>query len=182
MTDFFAVFGLPRRPVLDEAVLKEKYFQQAALLHPDASSGDTEKFRLLQEAFQVLSDLPARLRHLQELEFPAIAPAPMQGDLFLQVGQAVQTAQSVSQRLEKTQTPLARALLAGEVASALRNVQSTLQIVEECRASLLQQVGQLDANWPPSAPAELNRLASGLAFVSRWHAQLAEWEFRLAHN
>ncbi len=182
MTDFFAVFGLPHRPGLDEAALKEKYFQQAAQLHPDASAGDTEKFRTLQEAFQTLFEPSSRLRHLQELDFPAASPASMQGDLFMQVGQAVQNAQSILQRLEKTQTPLARALLLGEIASALEGVRTALQAVEASCASLMENLSQLDAAWPPSDGAELNRLASGLSFVTRWQAQLSEWEFRLTHN
>lgn len=182
MTDLFAVLGQPRRPLLDEALLKDEYFRQAAQLHPDASAGDTEKFRLLQEAFQTLGDPASRLRHLQELEYPSVAAAPMQGDLFMRVGQSVQAAQSVLQRSEKTQTPLAKALLLGDMATARTELKETLAAVDQCRSALLSEVTALDAHWPSSDGVELNRLASALAFVSRWHSQLAEWEFRLSHN
>lgn len=182
MTDLFAVLGQPRRPLLDEALLKDEYFRQAALLHPDASAGDTEKFRLLQEAFQTLGDPASRLRHLQELEFPSVSPAPMQGDLFMRVGQSVQAAQSVFQRLEKTQAPLAKALLLGDIAAVRTGLKKTLVAVDQYRSTLLANVATLDAQWPPSDGVELNRLASALAFVGRWHSQLAEWDFRLANN
>ena len=70
MEDAFSLFGLERRPLIDEAALKEKYLRLAAIRHPDLSGGNDEKFHLLQDAYKTLREPAARLRHLVELEFP----------------------------------------------------------------------------------------------------------------
>ena len=184
MTDLFAVLGLPCRLFLAEAAIKESYLRQAALLHPDASSGDTARFQTLQEAFKVLGDPSARLRHLLELTFPGASaqPAPIQGDLFMQVGQVVQQATDFSRRWDATRTPLARALLAGEKVTLENNLRQVAQVVGQHRSALEAELAALDARWPQVSPEDVNRLASGFAFMARWHAQLAEWEFRLSQE
>ena len=69
--DAFAVFGINRRPLVDEEALKETYLKLAADRHPDASGGDQAEFHLVQEAYKTLRDPTRRLRHLLELAFPA---------------------------------------------------------------------------------------------------------------
>lgn len=184
MIDCFALLGLPRRPLPDQAEVKEHYLREAARLHPDASAGDTEKFRELQEAFKTVSDPSARLRHLLTLEFPEahLAATPMQGDLFMEVGQAVQTAREVVKRREQTHSPLAKALLAGDLAAARDRVKRVQLDVEIRQAVLQGELADLDAHWPQVEPSRVNRLASDLAFVNRWSAQLSEWDFQLAHD
>ena len=59
MTDYFALFGEARRPWLDPAELKEKYFAFSRTAAPSAE---------LNEAFRVLSDPKLRLQHLLTLE------------------------------------------------------------------------------------------------------------------
>ena len=67
--DAFSFFGFERRPLVDEVSLKERYLQLAALRHPDVSGGDDERFHQLQEAYGILRDPAARLRHLRDLQF-----------------------------------------------------------------------------------------------------------------
>lgn len=182
MTDCFAVLGLPRRPRLDEDVLKETYHRRAALLHPDAATGGTDAFRELQEAFATLSDHGRRLRHLQELAFPGFSrtsSAAPQGELFLMIGQAVQAARDVLKRKESAQSALARALLTGEIAAAGERIRAALREVAAVHQRLRAELAALDDRWPAVDAEEINRLASQWTFLSRWHAELAEWEFRI---
>lgn len=181
MTDLFAVLGLPRRP--DPGDIKEEYLRRAALLHPDASTGDTAAFQVLQEAFRALGDPSARLRHLLELTFPqaTVQTAPMQGELFMQVGATVQQATDFCRRWDSTRTPLARAVLAEEKARLENKLREVAQILERQRAAMEAELKIIDSRWPEVSPEELNQLAAGLAFISRWQSQLGEWEFRLAH-
>ena len=58
MTDYFALFGEARRPWLEPAELKEKYFARSRTAAPSAE---------LNEAFRVLSDPKLRLHHLLTL-------------------------------------------------------------------------------------------------------------------
>lgn len=176
------MLGLPRRPYLEEEALKETYHRRAALLHPDAVTGGTEEFRELQEAFATLSDHGRRLRHLQELVFPDFqktASPGVHGELFLTIGQAVQAAQDVLKRKEKTQSAVARALLIGEIAGAGERIRGALREVETVRKRLRAELAALDERWPAVEAEAIDSLASQLTFLSRWHSELAEWEFRI---
>jgi len=183
VTDCFALFSLARRPVLDVGALKEKHLQLAARWHPDSPSGDGEKFRAVQEAYAVLLDPVLRLRHLLELEFgPAENKSlPPYQDLFLKVGASLQQARTVQQHLEKSQTALARALLAQDREAALQNVREATRSVEAARAISESELSALDARWPQVRAEELGDLASGLTFLTRWQSELSEAGFRLEH-
>jgi curved DNA-binding protein CbpA len=185
MDDAFALFGLKRRPLLDEAALKEKYLRLAANRHPDASGGDEEKFHRVQEAYKTLREPAARLRHLLDLEFPAHRKDGEQAphaELFLRAGSALQAARAVSQRLESTSSALARALLSPEIAAALRQIREAFQSVQQAEDELAGQLEDLDRRWPDVSPDELSGLASSFRFLARWTAQLSEWEFRLSNG
>ncbi|MEI6339058.1 MAG: DnaJ domain-containing protein [Verrucomicrobiota bacterium] len=183
VTDCFALFGFPRRPALDAAALKEKYLQQAACAHPDAGKGDDDKFRTVQQAYQTLRDPAARLRHLLALQFGGWKKKslPAHQDLFLKVGEALQRAMAFQQRLEKSQTSLARALLAQDRETALGRIRKVSQSVAEARSVLERELIALDARWPEVRPEELGNLAAGLTFLTRWQSELRETGFRLEH-
>lgn len=179
------LFGLERRPLVDEASLKETYLRLAAARHPDASGGGEEKFRLLQEAYNTLREPAARLRHLTELEFPGVGSqrsSTPHAELFMSAGSAVQAAKTAFLRLEKTTTALARALLSQEIDAALQQVRGALDSVQHARDQLIVRLERLEKRWPDVSPDELIDLASSFAFLSRWMSQLSEWEFRLANG
>ena len=76
MTDYFTFFDLRPSPKLDQAALKRAFYGNSKRFHPDfhtLSDADTqseilEKSTLNNEAYRVLSDNDARLRHLLELK------------------------------------------------------------------------------------------------------------------
>ena len=70
MEDAFSLFGLERRPLIDEAALKERYLRLAATRHPDLSEVMTRSFICCKTRIGLLREPAARLRHLMELEFP----------------------------------------------------------------------------------------------------------------
>lgn len=182
MKDYFALMGIPRRPAVDDAAVKEAYFRLAAAWHPDAERGETEKFRQLQEAFQTLKEPVSRLRHLAELEFgPAensSRPAE-QMDLFLAVGAVVQEAKAFQSRREGARSALAKAVM-GEAGREIRQrVQGVQTQVETALEGLRVELKALDQRWPEVSPAELQTLTSGWRYLSRWQSELAAAEFAL---
>ena len=183
MEDAFAVFGISRRPLIDEPALKETYLRLAADLHPDASGGDDEEFHLVQEAYKTLRDPVTRLRHLLELVFPTFkrdgGHVP-HAELFLRAGNAVQAARTVWQRFESNSSALAKALLSPEIAEALRQIRAASGLVQHADDELARQLEELDSRWPDVSPDELSALATAYRYVSRWKAQLSEWEFQLS--
>src|SRR3954462_8791743 len=75
MTDHFARLQVPRRPWLDEEVLKAKFVALSSELHPDRSQGDKKQAEAAQNryteingAYTCLRDARKRLTHLLELE------------------------------------------------------------------------------------------------------------------
>ncbi len=183
MEDAFAVFGISRRPLVDEAALKETYLKLAADRHPDTSGGDQAEFHLVQEAYKTLRDPTRRLRHLLELAFPAYSKDGghiPHAELFLRAGNAVQDARGIWQRFENTSSALARALLSPEIAKALQQIREASGFVQDAEGELATQLEALDARWPDISPDELSALATAFRFVSRWKSQLSEWEFQLS--
>ena len=77
MPDHFATLAQPRRPWLDPEALRESFHRAAAQHHPDAAGGTDERFAALNTAHAILREPAARLRHLLELEAPALkSPGP----------------------------------------------------------------------------------------------------------
>ncbi len=184
MTDYFACLDLSPQVLPDIATVKESYFRRAAALHPDASQGDAKKFTELQEAYRVIGDHGLRLRHILALSFPDFqAPVGITGhsEIFMQVGQAIQNAKAFAQRQAAAISPLARALLAHEQQAALGGIKDALTSLSACQHDFLQRLAALSAA-SAVEPVELAAMASDWAFFSRWHSELAEWEFRLSHG
>lgn len=180
MTDYFAFFGLPRHPRVDEGRLKERYLELAATSHPDATAGDSEKFAELRDAYQTLLDPALRIGHLLALDFPGFqrpANAAQYPDLFMKVGSALQKAKSVTERRGAATSPLAKAVLAGEVKAASAQVDALLAEVRACRLTLENELESTGIS-----PEKLAALASGFSFLRRWEAELAETGFRLANG
>ena len=80
MTDYFAFFDFPRRPLIDEALLKERFTRLSRSIHPDKSPEAIERahdgdqdfrhdFAVAVAGFKILSQPESRIAHLLELEF-----------------------------------------------------------------------------------------------------------------
>lgn len=182
MKDHFALMGIPRRPVVDDVVVKEAYYRLAAEWHPDAARGETEKFRQLQDAYQTLKEPVSRLRHLAELEFGVggdPARPPRHTDLFMRVGGVLQERLAFQKRWESARSSLAKAVLHQEKLALWGRILAAKTEVEVAKDEELLALEALDARWPEITTEEMRLLASGLKFLSRWQAELAEAEFGL---
>jgi molecular chaperone HscB len=75
-TDYFAVFGLPRKLSIDLALLEQKFLRLSWKLHPDnfVNASETErelslkKSSQLNDAYRALRDPLARVEYLLEIE------------------------------------------------------------------------------------------------------------------
>src|ERR1700746_1088323 len=75
-TDYFSVFGLPRKLSIDLSLLEQKFLQLSWKLHPDnfvnASEPERElslkKSSELNDAYRALRDPLARVEYLLEIE------------------------------------------------------------------------------------------------------------------
>ena len=188
MPDHFATLAQPRRPWLDPGALRESFHRAAAQHHPDAAGGGAERFAALNTAHAILREPAARLRHLLELEAPALlvraAPIPPAlGDLFMQLAASRNTLEGFLPKQSAAGSPLARALLAAEKTALRRALETALAQLDAAHAAALAALRALDAAWATGATAaDLENLAplqARFAFLTKWTAHLREDLFKL---
>ncbi|PSR11288.1 MAG: Fe-S protein assembly co-chaperone HscB [Bacteroidetes bacterium] len=81
MTNYFSFFDLPVAPLLDEAVLRQKFLANSKKYHPDFFTLETdakqaeilELSTLNNQAYKILKEEDQRLKHLLEIK-GALAP------------------------------------------------------------------------------------------------------------
>lgn len=169
MTDYFALFEEARRPWLDPAELKEKYFAHSRTGAPSAE---------LNEAFRVLSEPKLRLHHLLTLEGAdpsAGRPVPPAvAELFWNTGTLLREIERWLLRQSAATSTLARALLQPE-RSKLE--QRLAKLEEELGAIYAAEMAQLrDA--PNDLPSLLERY-DRIAYLSRLGERAAEKRLQL---
>lgn len=186
MTDHFAVLGFPRRPHLDPTALKQVYLDLASRLHPDSAQGDAAKFAELQEAHRVLGQPALRLRHLLALTHPDTAASeaglPKNSALLFDLGAALQRAKNAVAQRGKATTALGRAVATQELAAARQALRTAHAPLAAAESGTLSELAALDERWPTVSAEDLAALAREFTFLTRWKAEVAEWEFKLANG
>jgi hypothetical protein len=177
MTDYFALFDEARRPWLEPAKLKEKYYTLSRTAAPDAE---------LNKAFQVLSDPKLRLQHLLFLEGAdptAGRPVPPSvAELFWNSGTLLREVEHWLVQNSGTTGALARSLLKVEQGKLEGKL---ARLAEELRAtyeSELNQLRQLDAAWNDASPndgSQLLRIYDSISYLTRLLGRTAEKRFQL---
>jgi len=174
MTDYFALLGEARRPWLDPAQLKEKYFARAREQPADAE---------LNEAFRVLSDPKLRLQHLLKLAGVDLTagreiPSGLAG-LFWNTGTLLREIDRWRLKQQAAQSALSRALLTGERAK----LNQRLTIVEQQLAAAYEkEIEQLRAIKEKALPNETETLIlrhDSLSYLGRLQEQVKEKRLQL---
>ncbi|PTY01936.1 hypothetical protein DB346_10830 [Verrucomicrobia bacterium LW23] len=185
----FAVFGLEPRPLLDQDALKEQFARATAENHPDrfAHLPEAEKvvaearYTAINRAFQTLRDSKERLLHLFELDTGAkprdimrIPPGTM--DLFVEIGQACQAADTYFKDKAEAFGALAKAKLAKTGIELLQKLQALANKVNEWEKGLDAEMAALDARWIAGdhQSAALETLYRKFSYSARWKQQLDE--------
>jgi hypothetical protein len=181
MTDYFALFGLQRRPLIDLESLRELYFRKSE----QANRGDPGDLATINEAFRVLSSPTLRLGHLLKLEFsevPARQINPSFGALFGELANAVADFDRAFLKAGSQSSPLLRAVHFQETSSLQQKLFSLGAALSEQRTSLEGRINALDEKWPDRTVETrdaLAQIALDLTFIERWQQQLKERSLRL---
>jgi curved DNA-binding protein CbpA len=156
VTDYFALFGQPRRPWLDPEELERKYYQLARQTHPDVSSREKLRFAEVNQGYRTLRNAKLRLQHL--LTLAGKQPAghtteigPDLTDLFAKVSAALAT-------------------------NSAQEIVGVLKRVEESLEQTCTNLRELNNGWN-GTPAELDeaeRLYRCFSFLDRWKDLLDE--------
>lgn len=187
MPDHFAALAQPRRPWLDPGALRESFHRAAAQHHPDTAAGGDAQFAALNAAHAILREPASRLRHLIELEAPALltrtAPIPPAlADLFMELATLRRNVESFGGKDSAAVSALRRALLAGEKLALRQTVTLALARLDAFHETALAELRALDSAWDTRTADALENLASlqaRFAFLAKWTAQLREDAFKL---
>jgi DnaJ-domain-containing protein 1 len=205
VVDYFALLNEPRRPWLDPDLLKTKFLNISAQVHPDKVRGDSpeekqdaqDRYTDLNTAYQTLREPKNRLAHLLELESgqkpPAIQSAPGElMDLFMEIAGACREVDKWVEEKRAEASPLLQVVLF-ERGQVLGEKLTTLQqIVKQRFEAAEKSLQSLDSAWEANRPAGNQPEASQLplhqleeyyrtfSYLSRWAAQLQERFVQLA--
>jgi curved DNA-binding protein CbpA len=187
MPDHFAILAQPRRPWLDDDALKEAFHRATAQQHPDVAGGSGDDASALNAAYAVLRDPATRLRHLLELEWqgaPSVQPgiAADLADLFGRIAALRQAGTALAKKEAAAQSPLARALLAGDQAAHRAALDEALAVLVSAGHAAQEELRAVDSAWDARDEATrvaLVALQQRFAFLAKWQTQLREDLFRL---
>jgi hypothetical protein len=185
MINFFAVFGLQARPVIDVGVLSDLFANKSKTLHPDRAAGGD--FATLNEAFRVLADPASRVWHLLALsgEPRSSAPSAKINAWFSPVANSLQHFDRILPVISQETSSLLRAIKIREGQPAEAELERLSERLNQEREALLQAMAQIDARWPDNMPADrssLAQIACDLRFVEKWLAQIAERRLRFQES
>lgn len=160
MTDYFALFTLPRRPWLDREKLEEKYRELARATHPDQTTQPTMNFAEVNEAYRILRDPKSRLQHLLALEGkpPPASTAEIPSDLASLFMKIV----PVLKKNDKEEIDTLSAEVSDRYGEAI------------------EQLHQLSESWSENASSNViaaEKLYRRFAFLTRWKNLLEEHRF-----
>ena len=187
--DAFALLGLPRAAALSADAVRLAFKDRAAAVHPDHAADEADRlprsaaFAALNEAQLTLRSTARRLRHLLDLEWPALAAsragAAMDDaamSLFGSVAHALRLAEAAARRRDAAASALVRAMAAGDVMAAADAVSDALAAVEEAAAAMEDNLVAIDAARAAGeacGPA-LMAAAARAGFLEKWQGQLRQ--------
>jgi DnaJ-domain-containing protein 1 len=204
MIDNFALLGEPRRPWLSAELLKKKFLELSAEVHPDRihSAPEAEKvaankrYADLNAAYNCLREPKERLLHLFELESGAkpkdiqrIPPGTM--DLFVEIGQTCRDTDAFLAEKTKVTSPLLKVQIFERGMEWTDKLNALQQKINAKRDELFAELERMNAVWESSSavgsaeraalPLErLEQIYRTLSYVSRWTEQIQERVVQLA--
>jgi hypothetical protein len=197
MTDYFAFFGFPRRPLIDEALLKERFTRLSQSIHPDkaqeavnpardAAQKTGHDFAVATSGFKILSQPESRLAHLLELEFGGRKSGysgKELSDWFQRIAAILPAIDQALNSIRQETSPFLRAVKISTAQPQIAQLDSICDGLATVETSLLDQIAELDALWPEhraETKKALAQVAADLTFVHKWLSQVNERRLRFS--
>lgn len=174
MKNAFEILGIHPGLVLSEETVRTAFRDAGKLVHPDAGGGDDE-FAKLREAFEIVSSPSKRLKHWLDLRG---TPAETRGtvdplllDLFSEVGEVTQRAESLIRRRDETKSALALAMLERETHICRGAVEEEIRVVEAAIGRECSVFPEIEGAAAADVAAA-SKTARNLAFLEKWRVGL----------
>ena len=195
MTDYFAFFGFPRRPLIDEELLKERFTRLSQSIHPDKGPEavnrvrDTAQdtgydFAVATTGFKTLSQPESRISHLLELEFGGCKSehsGKELSDWFQRIAVILPPIDQTLNNIRQETSPFLRAVKISTAQPQIAQLDSICDGLATVEKGLLDQITQLDALWlerRAETKKALAQVAADLTFVHKWLSQVNERRLR----
>ena len=195
-TDYFVLLKEPRRPWLDSAALKEKFFALSTEVHPDRvhqALGPEKlaanlRYTELNAAYNCLREPRDRLRHLLELELGS-KPSDLTSvpddlmKLFIAVGKLLREVDAFLVEKSRASSPLLQVQQFERGQEWLDKLGELRRTIAERQEPLLDELKTLSEMWDSRPDKPLNRLREIwrlLSFYQRWLGQIQERNVQLS--
>lgn len=181
MTNAFEILGIDSALTISDETLRAAFREAGKSAHPDAGGGDAE-FAGLREAFEILSNPSKRLKHWLELrgltvETRGVVDTELM-DLFGQVGEITQRAESVIRKRGETKSALGLAMLEGQTQVCREDVEKGLRLVEAVIENACAVFPEIESAEKPDLESA-TKTVRNLAFLEKWRAGLRSLFSRL---
>jgi DnaJ-domain-containing protein 1 len=196
MTDYFALLEQPRRPWLDAEVLRAKFLELSANLHPDRVHrlGETERaaaqarYVELNGAYNCLREPKDRLRHLLELESGA-APTDIQHapselmDFLTSIGEVCREADKLIAERSGITSRLLKVQFFERSQGWIAKLENLRQEITTRRERLMEELRRIDEAWASDRTAgsaragalrRLEKLHCLFSYFDRWLGRIQE--------
>ena len=188
MENHFARLGFEPRPWLDPELLKSRFIELSATMHPDKAAAENKStserdFQDLNTAFNTLRNTRSRLLHLLAISgapkaehIQNVPPSALQ--YFSPVAEATNRADTLIKRKSAATSPMLKVQLMEEALPQIDAIQSLQHQLQQNITAIEETLKQTTNTWrEPPTPALLTQLsesAAALGFFERWQAQLQE--------
>src|SRR5712692_7651157 len=183
MTDHFALLNEPRRPWLDADLLKAKFLELCAELHPDRVHGASEeerqrvnqRFLELNSAYNCLREPKCRLRHLLELE-SGVKPKEVQEipaetmELFLQTGQLCRQVDAFLAERAQVTSPLLKVKMFERAQEWTDKLNAAFRAINAKLAGLNAELKEMNSATGPLPLQRLEIVYRDFSYLARWAA------------
>lgn len=166
----FELLGIePRLAITDEAA-RNAFREAGKLSHPD-TGGTLDSFAKMREASDIVASPSRRLRHWLELRGITIDSRGVVDssvmDLFAEIGEVSQRAETLIRRRDETKSALGRALLESETQACREAVERTITIIEAAIGRETARFPQYEQDMTGGIDAAAASVRN-LTFLEKW--------------
>lgn len=190
--NYFESLEVPVTPFLDEEVLHQNYLRLSACAHPDRhqnsdnNAPSTMDASYINEAFNELSRMPSRLRHLL-LQITGNVPESLKqipdevGDRFMEVGESLREADALlGEKPGEDASEIAKVLFLKKslpIKGQLEKLQSRLH---EDESALKERLNSFQSDWEQNIQTmstewiqKLTLIYHEWTFLDKWRQQIS---------
>jgi len=170
--NYFQLFDLEAKSLIDSDLLKSRYQEKAKQQHPD-QGGDEDAFQQLNKAYNTLKLPHERLKYLLKIHhisfFPRGSVSSHLLDSFMPISELSQTINQHIKSFSSSSSSLAKALLSSRSMELQEELEKWIATIETIETKTLDGLTTQAID-----SSEFQVTIRDLAFIFKWKAELRE--------